>query len=131
MNDDRKKEISESDMRLLYCVLDNFYRICRGHKDNLRQLDFEKAREIRERLSLDFETRSILKVPENFPGDDEPRKVVRAALLQDLIDDMTIAHDDLDDKNWSMAEGEQLTKRHMVKPSIERVGTLRRETEEL
>ena len=61
MSDDRAKEISEDDMRLLYCVLDNFYRICRGHKDNLKRVDFEKAREIRERLSLDLEPRSILK----------------------------------------------------------------------
>jgi hypothetical protein len=126
MSDDQVKEIAihEGDMRLLYCVLDNFYRICRGYKDNLKRVDFEKAREIREKLSLHFEPRSILKDPEKFPGDDEPRKVVSAALIQDLIDDMAIIHDDLDDKNWSMAEGDQLIKRHMVKPNIERVGTL-------
>ena len=124
MSDERVEKISSDDMRLLYIVLDNFYRVCRGHTNNLKPVDFENAKRIREYLSLSFDDVAVLKEPEIFPEEDEPITRVSAARLQDSIDDMTICHDKLDDKNWSVAEGDMLSKRQMVKPRIERIGTL-------
>ena len=124
MSDEQTNEISSDDMRLLYIVLDNFYRVCRGHVNNLKPVDFKDAKRIREYLSLSFESVAVLKEPEIFPDEDEPITRVSAARLQDSIDDMTISHDKLDDKNWSIAEGDMLSKRQMVKPRIERIGTL-------
>ena len=124
MSDEQKNEISSDDMRLLYIVLDNFYRVCRGHVNNLKPVVFENAKRVREYLSLSFDDVAVLKEPEIFPDEDEPITRVSLARIQDSIDDMTISHDKLDDKNWSIAEGDMLSKRQMVKPRIERIGTL-------
>ena len=124
MSDEQKNEISSDDMRLLYIVLDNFYRVCRGQTNNLKPVDFENAKRVREYLSLSFDDVAVLKEPEIFPAEDEPITRVSLARIQDSIDDMTISHDKLDDKNWSIAEGDMLSKRQMVKPRIERIGTL-------
>ena len=49
--------------------------------------------------------------------------------LQDTIDDMTIVHDHLDDKNWSIAEPEQLVRRMHVEPDIYRVGNVEQQNQ--
>ncbi|MBN77059.1 MAG: hypothetical protein CMO36_02485 [Verrucomicrobiaceae bacterium] len=119
-NDEEIREIAlnKDDMRLLFNVLNNFYRLCRGHKDNLTPIDFVKAKELREKLSLCFDDVMVFEKP------GEKEREISQVELQDTIDDMTIVHDHLDDKNWSMAEPEQFIKRHQVEPDICRVGNV-------
>ena len=119
-NDEEIREIAlnKDDMRMLFNVLNNFYRLCRGHKDNLTPIDFVKAKELREKLSLCFDDCLVFQKP------GEREREMSQVELQDTIDDMTIVHDHLDDKNWSIAEPEQFVRRMHVEPDICRVGNV-------
>ena len=110
--------INKGDMRLLFNVLNNFYRLCRGHKDSLTPIDFVKAKELREKLSLAFDDCLVFQKP------GEREREMSQVELQDTIDDMTIVHDHLNDKNWSIAEPDQFVQRMHVEPDICRVGNV-------